>query len=240
MDLSHWDLIGTLTTRQIGILAVGLDPNMNEAHYEPIRAAKATTYIHALEKSSDDAWHRGAKFANDVFEPGDSFMAVAEELWENKNQKGQLPSDQLLDAIQRRFDFVDTIAIDEILQNVVRQTYQRHYIHQWFIWRGITPQYHFDLKLPRPSGDSDINKLPSTTNTNESEGTDVDEKLNTRQKNTYLKLIMALADYVPGFDPQHPSSSARKIIEQTGVTVKEKTVAKVIAEGYELESKLRD
>ena len=68
-----------------------------------------------------------------------------------------------------------------------------------------------------------------------------DKPLDVRTENNYLRLIYAFASTVNGFDPKKPYESAKLIIEDLGLDIKQqKTIAGYITKAYELESKGRD
>lgn len=71
------------------------------------------------------------------------------------------------------------------------------------------------------------------------EKSDLGENLNPRMKNNYLRVIMALAMDVKGFDPKKPYESATLIIEHTEIDLDQKTIAGYITEGYQLQSRNR-
>lgn len=64
-----------------------------------------------------------------------------------------------------------------------------------------------------------------------------DKELNIRTENNYLRLIFALANDVPGFNPNKPYESAKLIIDQTEIGLSQDTVASYISRAFELHSR---
>ena len=68
----------------------------------------------------------------------------------------------------------------------------------------------------------------------------IDKPLSTRTENNYLRLIMTLANGIKGFDPKKPYEAAQLIIDETGISLGQDTIASYISKAYELETKNRD
>lgn len=64
--------------------------------------------------------------------------------------------------------------------------------------------------------------------------------LSTRTENNYLRLIMALAYEVQGFNPKKPYEAAQLIIDKTEIDISKETLAAYISKAYEIESHKRD
>ena len=77
---------------------------------------------------------------------------------------------------------------------------------------------------------------------NESKPTtlNAEKPLSNRTKNNYLRLIMALANGIEGFNPKKPFEAAKLIIEETEVKISQDTLASYISEAYQNESINRD
>lgn len=68
----------------------------------------------------------------------------------------------------------------------------------------------------------------------------LDKSLNKRTENNYLRLIMALANGIKGFNPQKPYEAAQLIINETEINISKETLANYLSKANELESKNRD
>src|SRR5690606_33423075 len=66
------------------------------------------------------------------------------------------------------------------------------------------------------------------------------QRLSTRSENNYLRLILTLANNIPGFNPQKPYEAAKLIVENTEIDISQQTIADYITKAYALESKNRD
>ena len=69
---------------------------------------------------------------------------------------------------------------------------------------------------------------------------DSPKPINIRTENNYLRLIMALANEIRGFNPKKPFESAQIIIEQTDIDLSQATLASYISKAYELQSKRKE
>jgi hypothetical protein len=67
--------------------------------------------------------------------------------------------------------------------------------------------------------------------------TSKDEGVHPRTRNNYLRLLYGLALNVEGFDPKHPFTAAKLVIDASGVQMDQGAVAGYLKDAYELVSK---
>ena len=67
-----------------------------------------------------------------------------------------------------------------------------------------------------------------------------DKAIHVRTENNYLRLILALANGINGFNPKKPYEAAQLILDETEINISKETLAGYVSKAYDLESKNRD
>ena len=97
---------------------------------------------------------------------------------------------------------------------------------EWSLSKGIKPDW---LDFAIDKGFFKPKKI--------AENNETDRPIHKRTENNYLRLIMVLANGIKGFNPNKPFEAPQLIIDETGVQIKQDTLASYISRAYELESK---
>lgn len=142
MDLSHWDLVETLTLWEAAYLAGGMDPKLSQV-LPPEQKAKAGVIYQELEKAYDSALS-AVRFAlnGKRFDVGETIDSIFTPSF------SALPSDQLIQEIRfclqhgREFhwqEFYDVVDDDPTETPV----FSRDRLSAWFASKGFKPVYSF-------------------------------------------------------------------------------------------------
>jgi hypothetical protein len=216
VDLSHWDLVERLSLFEAASLATGIDPLLTNLPDEAV--ARRALVLRELTRAYEDTIA--------ITEVWLDFPEPDEKKRRDPIFSRHLVSCELRLAVHEAVDtglekLPDWFYAEHIKTDT---TFAREDLSKWFAHKRYVSSYSF---VQQTSSDTSVDH--------------VDEDLvNTRLRNNLLRLILALAFGVPGFDPKKPYEAAKAIIDHTEIKLGEKTIAKYITEALSLQSKERE
>lgn len=194
-DLSHWDLVESLTVREAASLANGVDPSVEIDELDSQRRARVLTTQRALEDSASAAWSLAASIFEGQFPflKGNekiSEIKVPENLFPLSEASKYLPSEVLIGMVmhklaepEQHLGFLDAAGLLAASPKA-EPPFARDYLQAWFLGKGIEPVYRFSGAKPQADGATDTSAPPIQQS-----------KIHPRAENNYLKIIAALVAY---------------------------------------------